>query len=112
MKNRIYFALILAVFSTVARAYAEEIPSKQIKITITGIKIYHEYKGLHDGIKNIAGVVDLIPSKIKEGEITLNGNLTSDPVVFINDIKALTMDRFDFNKKENDKLLEIELKKL
>ncbi|MBI2092067.1 MAG: hypothetical protein HYY43_02385 [Deltaproteobacteria bacterium] len=112
MKNKIYLALILFVCFAAVRAYAEEIQSKQIKITIAGVKIYHEYKELLDGIKKIDGVIDLVPSKIKEGEITLSGNLASDPAVFVNDVKALAMDRFDFNKKENDKLLEIGLKKL
>lgn len=110
--NKLLISLAIACCFLSNSALAEEAGTKMLKIKITGIQQYQDYTEILDGIRKMDGVTNLIASKISKGSAELRGLLVLDPIPFINDLQAFTMDRYKFEKKDTGDSLEITLKKL
>lgn len=103
--------LVLVPISTFAQ---EQSPpqTKNLKITMIGIVQHKEFEELMNGIKRIVGISNLVVISESKGRLSLAARFMGDPDILSNDMQALVMDRYKFDKKDRKETIEISLKKL
>lgn len=111
--KRIFFVFILLVLVPFfARAEDVVTTLKNLRIVISEVSLHKDYEELFNGLKRIVGVSNLFTTSESKDRIIVTGRFIGEVNVLVNDVAALVMDRYKFDKKERKEVIEISLKKL